>query len=170
MCKIQCAAVGHGLGEMAGEKRFTIIIQLGRLPWFKTVEIFFIMASLPTISDRRWWGASNMSYFCLNPSETILHFAPELQSSWHWLQDFNFTTSAYDCLCGPLYTESCIDSFMVLHIYLHLLILSFFCVFSVGLLSLGAIVCIFSVVTSESFAVFTKQIFQMFVSPVLNTV
>lgn len=37
MCKIQCAAVGHGLGKMAGEKRFTIIIQLGRLPWFKTL-------------------------------------------------------------------------------------------------------------------------------------
>lgn len=34
---IKCAAVGHGLGKMAGEKRFTIIIQLGRLPWFKTL-------------------------------------------------------------------------------------------------------------------------------------
>lgn len=34
---IKCAAVGHGLGKMAGEKRFTIIIQLRRLPWFKTL-------------------------------------------------------------------------------------------------------------------------------------
>lgn len=34
---IKCAAVGHGLGKMAGEKRFTIITQLRRLPWFKTL-------------------------------------------------------------------------------------------------------------------------------------